>query len=173
MKELEIDTYLIAFDEYENANEKVVLQIDEVESLETTITEIEEELNLTKTSVAYYKKTKLKESDKNKILTISEKINEFDLQPLVDEIAELTPTFTGVSFKRLDELGSIQWPCNEKAPEGTPIMHVGEFVRGEGQFMITDFVPTTEKSNSENVLKLVTKFASLLILLNIDTMIII
>ena len=89
LKELEIDTYLIAFDEYENANEKVVLQIDEVESLETTLTEIEEELNLTKTSVAYYKKTKLKESDKNKILTISEKINEFDLQPLVDEIAEL------------------------------------------------------------------------------------
>ena len=89
LKELEIDTYISAFDEYENANEKVVLQIDEVESLETTLTEIEEELNMTKTSVAYYKKTKLKESDKNKILTISEKINEFDLQPLVDEIAEL------------------------------------------------------------------------------------
>ena len=89
LKELEIDTYLNAFDEYENANNKVLLQIDEVESLETTLTEIEEELNLKKTSVAYYKKNKLKDSDKNKILTISEKINEFDLQPLVDEIAEL------------------------------------------------------------------------------------
>jgi len=89
LKELEIDTYLSAFDEYENANEKVLLQIDKVESLETALTEIEEELNLTKTSVAYYKKTKLKESDKNKILTISNKINEFDSQPLVDEIAEL------------------------------------------------------------------------------------
>ncbi len=89
LKELEIDTYLSEFDEYENANEKVLLQIDEVESLETTLTEIEEELNVTKTSVVYYKKTKLKESDKNKILTISKKINEFDLQPLVDEIAEL------------------------------------------------------------------------------------
>ena len=89
LKELETDTYLSAFDVYENANEKVLLQIDKVESLETTLTEIEEELNLTKTSVAYYKKTKLKESDKNKILTISKKINEFDLQPTVDEIAEL------------------------------------------------------------------------------------
>ena len=89
LKALEIDTYLNAFDEYENANNKVLLQIDEVESLETTLTEIEEELNLKKTSVAYYKKNKLKDSDKNKILTISEKINEFDLQPLVDEIAEL------------------------------------------------------------------------------------
>jgi len=89
LKELEIDTYLSAFDEYENANEKVLLQIDKVESLKTALTEIEEELNLTKKSVAYYKKTKLKESDKNKILTISNKINEFDSQPLVDEIAEL------------------------------------------------------------------------------------
>jgi chromosome segregation protein len=89
LKEMETDAYLSAFDEYENANEKVLLQIDEVESLETTLTEIEEELNLTKTSVVHYKKTKLKESDKNKILTISQKINEFDLQPLVDEIAEL------------------------------------------------------------------------------------
>ena len=89
LKALEIDTYLNAFAEYENAKNKVLLQIDEVESLETTLTEIEEELNLKKTSVAYYKKNKLKDSDKNKILTISEKINEFDLQPLVDEIAEL------------------------------------------------------------------------------------
>ena len=47
---------------------------------------------------------------------------------IMDEIAELTPTFTGVSFERLDQLGSIQWPCNDNAPEGTPIMHVGEFV---------------------------------------------
>ena len=38
---------------------------------------------------------------------------------IMDEIARLTPTFAGVSFARLDELGSIQWPCNEKAPEGT------------------------------------------------------
>ncbi|MED6343739.1 MAG: formate dehydrogenase subunit alpha, partial [Pseudomonadota bacterium] len=52
-------------------------------------------------------------------------------EEIMDEIAELTPTFTGVSFKRLDQLGSIQWPCNENAPEGTPIMHVDEFVRGE------------------------------------------
>tara|TARA_Y100000741_G_scaffold95461_1_gene70914 strand:+ start:842 stop:4039 length:3198 start_codon:yes stop_codon:yes gene_type:complete len=89
LKELEIDTYFSAFDDYENVNEKVLLQIDEVESLETTLTEIEEELNLTKTSVAHYKKTKLKESDKNKILTIAEKINKFHLQPLVDEIADL------------------------------------------------------------------------------------
>ena len=75
---------------------------------------------------------------------------------IMDEIAELTPTFNGVSFDRLDKLGSIQWPCNDQAPEGTPIMHVDEFVRGKGQFMITDYVPTTEKSNRKYPLLLTT-----------------
>ncbi len=64
---------------------------------------------------------------------------------IMDEIARLTPTFAGVSFKRIEELGSIQWPCNDKAPEGTPTMHVGGFVRGKGRFMITEFVATDEK----------------------------
>ncbi len=65
---------------------------------------------------------------------------------IMDEIAALTPTFTGVSFKRIDELGSIQWPCNDKAPLGTPIMHVDHFVRGLGKFMITEFVATDERT---------------------------
>ncbi|MFV0476708.1 MAG: formate dehydrogenase subunit alpha [Parahaliea sp.] len=66
---------------------------------------------------------------------------------ILDEIARLTPAFSGVSFERIAALGgSIQWPCNDEAPEGTPIMHVGEFVRGKGRFMITQYVPTDERS---------------------------
>ncbi|MDD4866317.1 MAG: formate dehydrogenase subunit alpha [Mycobacterium sp.] len=65
---------------------------------------------------------------------------------IMDEIARLTPTFAGVSFAKLDKLGSVQWPCNDEAPEGTPIMHVNEFVRGKGKFVNTTFVPTTERS---------------------------
>jgi formate dehydrogenase major subunit len=64
---------------------------------------------------------------------------------IMDEIARLTPTFAGVSFERIEELGSIQWPCNEKAPEGTPVMHIGSFVRGKGRFLITEYVATDEK----------------------------
>lgn len=64
---------------------------------------------------------------------------------IMEEIARLTPTFAGVSFDKIVEKGSLQWPCNAAAPDGTPIMHVGEFVRGEGNFVITEFVPTTEK----------------------------
>lgn len=64
---------------------------------------------------------------------------------IMDEVASLTPTFKGVSFKKLDELGSIQWPCNDEQPMGTPTMHINEFVRGKGKFFVTQYVPTTEK----------------------------
>ncbi|HJV73956.1 MAG TPA: formate dehydrogenase subunit alpha [Noviherbaspirillum sp.] len=64
---------------------------------------------------------------------------------VMDEIASLTPTFSGVSYDKLDRLGSLQWPCNDEAPEGTPVMHVGQFVRGKGRFMITKYVATDEK----------------------------
>lgn len=75
---------------------------------------------------------------------------------IMDEIARLTPTFHGVSFDRIDQLGSIQWPCNEDHPEGTPVMHVDEFVRGKGRFMLTEYVPTSEKVNAEHPLILTT-----------------
>jgi formate dehydrogenase major subunit len=65
---------------------------------------------------------------------------------IMDEIAATTPTFAGVSYARLDELGSIQWPCNAAAPEGTPIMHAERFVRGKGQFMLTEYVATDERT---------------------------
>jgi len=66
-------------------------------------------------------------------------------EQIMAEIAALTPTFAGVSYARLDTLGSIQWPCNANAPEGTPTMHVDHFVRGKGRFMITQYVATDEK----------------------------
>jgi len=74
----------------------------------------------------------------------------------MDEIARLTPTFSGVSYERLDELGSIQWPCNDKAPEGTPVMHVDEFVRGKGRFVITEYVATEERTSRKYPLLLTT-----------------
>jgi formate dehydrogenase major subunit len=65
---------------------------------------------------------------------------------IMDEIARLTPSFAGVSYEKLDLLGSVQWPCNDAAPNGTPMMHVDRFVRGKGKFMITEFVPTEERT---------------------------
>jgi formate dehydrogenase major subunit len=45
----------------------------------------------------------------------------------------------------LEERGSVQWPCNDKAPEGSPIMHINGFVRGKGKFIVTEYVATDEK----------------------------
>ena len=67
-------------------------------------------------------------------------------EEIMQEIAALTPTFTGVSYEKIERLGSVQWPCNDSTEEaGTPIMHVGKFVRGQGRFIITQYVPTDEK----------------------------
>ena len=75
---------------------------------------------------------------------------------IMDEIARLTPTFTGVSFDKIDKLGSIQWPCNAEHPNGTPTMHVDTFVRGKGKFLLTEYVPTDEKVNQKFPLILTT-----------------
>ncbi|MEO6853043.1 MAG: formate dehydrogenase subunit alpha [Rhodoferax sp.] len=65
---------------------------------------------------------------------------------IMAEIASLTPTFHGVSYEKIDQHGSVQWPCNENTAElGTETMHRDKFVRGKGKFIITQFVPTEEK----------------------------
>jgi formate dehydrogenase major subunit len=75
---------------------------------------------------------------------------------IMDEIARLTPTFSGVSYDLLEREGSVQWPCNDKAPLGSPIMHIGGFVRGKGNFVVTEYVPTDEKTGPRYPLLLTT-----------------
>ncbi len=67
-----------------------------------------------------------------------------------------TATFKGVCDDRSGQLGSIQWPCNDNTPEGTPIMHVDQFVRGKGFFAMTEYVATTERANRKFPLLLTT-----------------
>ena len=75
---------------------------------------------------------------------------------IMAEIARLTPTFAGVSYAQLDRLGSIQWPCNAEAPEGTPYMHEKQFVRGKGKFILTEYVATPERTTRKFPLILTT-----------------
>ncbi|HMS20161.1 formate dehydrogenase subunit alpha [uncultured Sphingorhabdus sp.] len=75
---------------------------------------------------------------------------------IMDEIAQLAPSFANISFEMLDKVGSVQWPCNDAAPDGTPIMHVDGFVRGKGQFVTTEYVPTEEMTNRKFPLILTT-----------------
>ncbi|MCU0803326.1 MAG: formate dehydrogenase subunit alpha [Rhodobacteraceae bacterium] len=75
---------------------------------------------------------------------------------IMDEIALTTPSFANVSYEMLETKGSVQWPCNDKAPEGTPIMHLDGFVRGKGKFIVTEYVPTDEKTGPRFPLLLTT-----------------
>ncbi len=75
---------------------------------------------------------------------------------ILDEIARLTPTFARVSYAALDETGSMQWPATDAAPTGTPTMHIDAFVRGRGKFVVTDYVPTDEKTGPRFPLLLTT-----------------
>ncbi|MBE0438617.1 MAG: formate dehydrogenase subunit alpha [Gammaproteobacteria bacterium] len=75
---------------------------------------------------------------------------------IMDEIASLTPTFTGVNYDRLEQLGSIQWPCNEQHPSGMPTMHVDDFPIGKGRFSITEYVASDERTNGRFPLYLTT-----------------
>jgi formate dehydrogenase major subunit len=75
---------------------------------------------------------------------------------IMDEIARLTPTFAGVSYAGLDDAVSMQWPVNAAAPEGTPVMHIGTFARGKGHFVVTDYIPTDEKTGPRYPLLLTT-----------------
>ena len=75
---------------------------------------------------------------------------------IMDEIAMLTPSFAGVNYDMLEEKGSIQWPCNASAPDGTPTMHMDGFVRGKGKFIRTEYVATDEKTGPRFPLLLTT-----------------
>jgi formate dehydrogenase major subunit len=75
---------------------------------------------------------------------------------IMDEIARLTPGFANVSYQMLDERGSVQWPCNDKAPDGSPIMHINGFVRGKGKFIVTEYVATDERTGPRFPLLLTT-----------------
>ncbi|MCH4152999.1 MAG: formate dehydrogenase subunit alpha [Sphingobium sp.] len=79
-----------------------------------------------------------------------------DAAQIMDEIARLTPSFAGVSHTRLEAEGSLQWPVNDAHPDGSPIMHVTSFVRGKGKFVVTDYVPTDERTGPRFPLLLTT-----------------
>jgi formate dehydrogenase major subunit len=75
---------------------------------------------------------------------------------IMAEIASLTPQFEHVTYEKIDQMGSIQWPCNADAPDGTPTMHAEEFVRGKGRFMLTQYIPTEERTSRKFPLLLTT-----------------
>ena len=79
---------------------------------------------------------------------------------IMDEIAELTPSFHGISHERLDSAEvagkGLCWPCTSKDHPGTPIMHVGKFSRGLGIYSLAEYIPAAELPDEEYPLMLTT-----------------
>jgi len=62
---------------------------------------------------------------------------------IMDEIAQLTPIYGGISHERLEGNG-LQWPCPDKTHPGTPILHKEKFTRGLGKFTAIEYRPPFE-----------------------------
>ncbi|WP_274963789.1 formate dehydrogenase subunit alpha, partial [Thioclava electrotropha] len=75
---------------------------------------------------------------------------------IMDEIARTTPAFAGVTYDLIDQMGSVQWPCDDTHPQGSPVMHEDGFVRGSGRFIRTAYVATEERTGPRFPLLLTT-----------------
>jgi formate dehydrogenase alpha subunit len=65
-------------------------------------------------------------------------------EDIFKEIAELTPSYAGITYERLEGNG-IQWPCPSLDHPGTPYLHDGgRFTRGKGLFHAVDYKPPAE-----------------------------
>jgi predicted molibdopterin-dependent oxidoreductase YjgC len=95
------------------------------------------------------------------ICLLAEKMGEkgFDFaspQEVMDEIAQLTPIYGGVSYERLEEVGFLQWPCPTPDHPGTPYLHKDRFSRGLGHFYAIEYKGPVELPDAEYPLTLTT-----------------
>ena len=74
---------------------------------------------------------------------------------IMDEIAMLTPSYGGISYRRLEE-GGLQWPCPTPEHPGTPILHTQQFTRGKGRFIPLEYKPPMELPDKNYPLVLTT-----------------
>jgi len=74
---------------------------------------------------------------------------------VMDEIASVTPSYAGISYRRIGKKG-IQWPCLATDHPGTPYLHKGRFARGKGRFHPVDYAPPPEVPDTDYPLYLST-----------------
>ena len=75
---------------------------------------------------------------------------------IMEEIARLTPSYSGISYGRLED-GGLQWPCPDKQHPGTPILHTQLFTRGKGRFIPLEYKPPMELPDKDYPLLLTTE----------------
>jgi predicted molibdopterin-dependent oxidoreductase YjgC len=74
----------------------------------------------------------------------------------MNEMSAVTPQYGGVSYRRLEAQGSLQWPCPEDDHPGTPVLHTERFTRGKGAFLAVDYTPAPEIADEDRPLVLTT-----------------
>jgi formate dehydrogenase alpha subunit len=74
---------------------------------------------------------------------------------VMDEIAQLTPIYGGISYDRLDA-GGLQWPCTDAEHPGTRFLHKDRFTRGRGRFHAVEYKEPAESPDDEYPLLLTT-----------------
>ena len=77
-----------------------------------------------------------------------------------DELRELSPMHTGMSYRRLEELDGIQWPCPDETHPGTRFLHgdlwKDPLPRDPVPFMPTEFAPPVDELTDEFPTRLTT-----------------
>jgi len=68
---------------------------------------------------------------------------------ILTEICALTPSYSGITFDRLERGERMQWPVRSPQDPGTPIMHREKFTRGKGLFAVTQHIPPYELPDAE------------------------
>ena len=76
---------------------------------------------------------------------------------IMAEIASVTPSYGGISYRRLEEGDGLQWPCPTEEHPGTPILHSELFSRGKGRFVPLEYKPPMELPDDEYPLLLTTE----------------
>jgi len=78
-----------------------------------------------------------------------------DPSDIMEEIRNLTPSYGGINYRRLEN-GGLQWPCPSDDHPGTPILHTNIFTRGKGRFIPLKYVPSDEMPDEDYPLILTT-----------------
>lgn len=76
-------------------------------------------------------------------------------EAIFDEITQVTPSYAGMSYERLEK-GGLQWPCPTKDHPGTKFLHKDKFVRGKGLFHAIEWIGPAEPADEDYPFLLIT-----------------
>jgi formate dehydrogenase major subunit len=78
-----------------------------------------------------------------------------DSRAVMEEIRKVTPSYAGISYDRIEQVG-LHWPCPNPEHPGTPILHGEQFSRGKGLFHAIAYQLPDEQTDEEYPLYLTT-----------------